>query len=166
MSRLGVELEVGWLVTAALPAPDAPDFRARLVDAVRPVPVIELLERRIAGPLADDPIVKLADGLLNWGLVVGAPLDNWDGTDFCQVHGSMRVGESVLLAGKTSVPGGSALATLEAFLAAVGQHCVGVHPGHLLITGTLHPLTWIDAEAEIRGEIDQLGSVEFTLRGP
>ena len=40
MPRLGVELEVGWLVTAPLPAPDTPAFRARLVNAVRPVPVI------------------------------------------------------------------------------------------------------------------------------
>ena len=57
MPRLGVELEVGWLVTGPLPDPDTSDLRARLVGAVRPVPVIELHERRIAWPLADAPIV-------------------------------------------------------------------------------------------------------------
>ena len=166
MPRLGVELEVGWLVTAPLPDPDAPDLRAQLVRAVRPVPVIELLERRIAGPLADVPVIKLADGLLNWGLVVGSPLENWDGKDFGKLSGSMRASHHILLDGKTTVPGGSALATLEAFLEVVGDHFGGLRLGQVVITGTLHPMTWIDANADVRGEIHGLGSVEFALRSP
>ena len=166
MPRLGVELEVGWLVTAPFPDPDAPDLRARLVSAVRPVPVIELLERRIAGPLADAPVVKLADGLLNWGLVVGSPLENWDGKDFGKLSGSMRASQHVLLDGETTVPGGSALATLEAFLAVAGNHFGGVRLGQVVITGALHPIAWIDADADVLGEIIGLGSVEFALRSP
>jgi 2-keto-4-pentenoate hydratase len=164
MPRLGVELEVGWLVTAPLPDPGTPNLRARLVASVRPVPAIELLERRLVGPQSDAPTVKLADGLLNWGLVVGPPLEDWDQLDFGRLSGSMRAGQHVLLDGEATVPGGSALAALEAFLAVVGDRFGGVQLGHVVITGALHPMTWIDAAADVRGELQGLGNVEFALR--
>ncbi len=164
--RLAVELEVGWLVTGPLPPKDAPDRRARLAAAVRPVPVIELVESRVAGEVGLVPPVRLADALLNWGLIVGTPLQDWDGSDFGRVSGRMQVGEALLLDGETSVPGGSALASLEALIDALGEHCGGLREGQIVITGTLHPMTWIEADQEVRGEIDGLGAVAFSLRRP
>ena len=112
MPRLGVELEVGWLVTSPLPDPDGPDLRAQLVRAVRPVPVIELLERRIAGPLADGSGHKTCRRSLNWV---------WSSALRLQI-GMGRIRQAFRLQceqatptsrRKRTVAGGSALSTLE-----------------------------------------------------
>ncbi|MGY9048998.1 hypothetical protein P775_13290 [Puniceibacterium antarcticum] len=161
--RMGIELEVGWKIIAPLPAPGSDDFDAALERCVQPVPVIELVDTRLSGPLAEDAIAKLADFQINYGLIVGPPLTDWDGRDFGTVTGRMQAGESLFLDGPTEVPGGSALATLKALIAAIGDHCGGLRVGQFVITGSLHPLSYVDAAGEVTGHIDGLGAVSFTL---
>jgi 2-keto-4-pentenoate hydratase len=161
--RMGIELEVGWQIIAPLPASDAPDFDAALRRAILPLPVIELVDTRVEGPLAEDPIVKLADFQINHGLILGKPLDSWDGADFSGVTAGFHAGEQILLAGKATVPGGSALGTLAALIRAIGTHCGGLQVGQVVITGSLHPLTYVNAPCEVAGEIEGLGKVSLTL---
>ncbi|MGO4852925.1 hydratase [Phaeovulum sp. W22_SRMD_FR3] len=161
--HMGVELEIGWKIVGPLPAADSDDLEAALARVVLPVPVIELVDSRISGPAADDPLVKLADLQVNHGLVVGTPLTAWDGSDFGAVRGQMRVGTRDLMAPQSSVPGGSALATLAAFYRHVGGHCGGLQPGQIVITGTLHPMTNLPAGSQVSGEIEGVGAVSVTL---
>lgn len=162
--RMGVELEVGWQIIAPLPAPNDPDFDAALARCVQPVAVIELVDTRLRGPLADDPLAKLADFQINHGLVLGTPPADWDGRDPGIVTARMSVNDDLLLDGQAEVPGGSALATLRALASNIGAHCGGLQVGQIVITGTLHPLTYVSHTAEVRGQIDTLGSVCVTLR--
>lgn len=161
--RLGVELEVGWQVRAPLTVDTIGD-RERLRAAVRPVAAIELVDTRMAGASAEVPLAKLADAQVNAGLVLGTPLEAWDGADFGTVRASMRCGAEVLLDGPAEVPGGSALATLRGFLEIVGGHCGGLVPGQVLITGSLHPLHYLDGAVPVAGEIAGLGTVSIDLR--
>lgn len=161
--RMGVELEVGWQIAGPLPPPESPDLETALARVVRPVPVIELVDTRIAGAASQDPWVKLADLQINYGLVLGAPLADWDGRDFGALRGRMRAGTQVLLDGETCVPGGSALATLAALYRTIGTHCGGLQRGHVVITGTLHPLTYLPGGTPVSGEIEGLGAVSVTL---
>ncbi len=161
--KMGIELEVGWKVIGPVPAPGAPDFEAALIRAVMPVPVIELCDTRVTGADADDPWVKLADLQVNHGLVVGAPLATWDGSDFGTVTAHLSAGDEGLLDGTAGVPGGSALSTLAAFVRVVGDHCGGLQVGQVVITGSLHPPAYRPAGIDVAGQIDGLGEVSVTF---
>ena len=161
--EIGIELEVGWKIIGPLPAPDTEDLAAALGRVVVPVPVIELVDTRLAGEAATDPLAKLADLQVNFGLIVGTPLEAWDGSDIGAVRGRMRAGDRLLLDGDTSVPGGSALSSLAELYRHIGGHCGGLQPGQVVITGMLHPLTYLPGETEIAGQIEGIGAVSVTL---
>ena len=147
------------------PRPGTGIFRARLVDAVRPVPVIELLERRIAGPLADAPIVKLADGLLKLGpdrRFTARKLGRQGLRPAYRVDAGGAVGPSR----RRNLGAGRLGARKPRGVPCGGRSHGGVRSGQVVITGTLHPMTEIEADADVWGEIEGLGSVGFALRGP
>lgn len=155
---IGIELEIGFRIVA--PLPDLSDVS--LARCLRPVAVIELCDTRLHGPGADAPLVKLADNQINAGLVVGSGGD-WSGDDFGAVQASLYAGDTVVLNGATQVPDGSALGTFRAFVTAMNGHCGGLQPGHIVITGSLHPPVWLGAGTPLRGQIERVGSVSVTL---
>jgi 2-keto-4-pentenoate hydratase len=163
IDRIALELEVGWKITAPLPALGAVDFDVALMRAVRPVPVIELAATRLTGPFADDPLLKTADLQLNHALIVGAPLSDWDGDDFQTVTARLSANGADILNGEARVPGGSALGTLRGFVQHVEMHCGGLQVGQVVITGSLAPAEWICAAAKVHGKIIGLGDVHLTL---
>ncbi|EAQ05315.1 hypothetical protein [Yoonia vestfoldensis] len=160
---MGVELEVGWKIVAPLPDQSADDFEAKLCRSVRPVPVIELVNSRLRAPLAEDPIAKLADFQINHGLIIGATMGDWDGRDIGNIKARMQAGDNIMLDGPADVPGGSAFSTLKMLLAKIGTHCGGLQVGQIVITGSLHPLTYIDVPCEVHGQIDGLGAISVRL---
>ncbi len=161
--RMGIELELGWQIVAPLPAPDVPDFDAALARSVLPVPVIELVDTRVDGPLAEDPMVKLSDFQINHGLILGEPLVSWDGSDFGALTARFEAGSQVILDGQTEIPGGSALGTLGALVREIGGYCGGLQMGQVVITGSLHPLTYVSDACEVSGRIEGLGDVAVSL---
>ncbi|MFU8779008.1 MAG: 2-keto-4-pentenoate hydratase, partial [Roseovarius sp.] len=68
-----------------------------------------------------------------------------------------------LLDGAAQVPGGDAFATLCALVRALGEHCGGLREGHVVITGSLNGLPWVQAPIVAQGNIAGLGSVTMTL---
>lgn len=161
--QMGIELEVGWLITAPLPAPEAEDFDAALRRAVVPVPVIELVDTRVTGPAASDPMVKLADFQVNHGLICGTPRHDWDGRDFGAVTARLSAGVHADYAGATEVPGGSALSTLAALIRTLNGACGGLKVGQVVITGTLFPMFLAPGGTDISGTIEGLGTVTLHL---
>ncbi|MBE3638356.1 hydratase [Mangrovicoccus algicola] len=159
--RLGIELEVAFEILTPLP-PEA--TIQELAAHIRPRPAIELVDTRLEGPLAEDPLAKLADMQINAGLVLGAPLLDWDGRDFGQVMARVRAGEDMILDGAAEVPFGSALATFRALVQAAGTHCGGLQPGQVVITGSLCGLPYFPSGTDIEGHIDGLGEVSVSLR--
>lgn len=158
-AAFGVELEVGFVVTGPVPDPDAPDFRAQLCKAVRPAPMIELVATRIDGPLADDPVVKLADLQACEALVSGEMLGDWRGADFEAPDVEFGAGAETIFSGAGSVPGGSAIGALEAAIRALGGRFGGLQPGQRLLTGTLVPLTPLRTDQVVKGRVAGLGEV-------
>ena len=159
----GVELEVGFVIVEPLPDPDTPDYRRRLLAAVRPAPMIELVSSRLEGPAAADPVAKLADLQACEALICGATLEKWTGLDFdtpaIAFHGDGRP----LHTGTGKVPGGSAIAALEATVRVVGNRFGGLKPGHKVLTGTLVPLTPVRAPQTVTGRIETLGEVAVSV---
>ncbi len=160
LDSAGIELEVGFEVLSSwTPGADL----ATIARHVWPRPVIEVVDTRIDGPLADDPFVKLADLQANSALVVGARADDWDGSDFSDVDAYLTCGETVVVDGKARVPGGSALNMLAKLADRIGAHCGGLQPGQIVITGSLSGLPYFEVGQQIRGRIATLGEVACQL---
>lgn len=160
---LGIELEVGLRLDAPLPASDAPDFAARAAACLRPVAVIEIVDTRLSGGGSVAPLAKLADNQINAGLVVGPEMADWDGGSLAQVGARMQAGERCLLEGTADVPGGDALATLGALAEMIGGHCGGLQPGQVVITGSLHPLTYVAPGTLVAGQVAGFGEVRVQI---
>lgn len=160
LELIGVELEVGFLVTGELPDPRQADFNERAQSRVAPVPVLEIVDTRYGDLRAAGPLARLADNQINGALVTGAPRSNWNGLDLKNVTARLKFGDETVLDGDVPVPGGDAYETFCAFARMVGVHCGGLRPGQFVITGSLNGLPFIERGIRIRGCIKGLGDVE------
>lgn len=163
VDMLGVELEVGFLMTEDCPSDLGNLPLSELCSLLRPLAVIELVDTRVDGPLADCDLVKLTDNQINAGLVVGPPMTDWSGADFGTVTARLQAGTDIVLDGEARVPGGSALETFASLARRIGDHCGGLNPGQIVITGSLHPLVYYPKGTLIQGRIDGIGAVSFTI---
>ena len=158
---VGIELEVGFeliapLTSAKLPARPERHFRPRVV--------LELVETRLSGDLADRPDLKFADFQINAGMVVGGAPPEWDGSDFGTVRARLVGGGGTVVDGEARVPGGSALANLELLLTNIGDHCGGLRVGQTVITGSLCGLPQFGPGSDVSGWIEGLGAVAVRVR--
>ncbi len=161
---VGIELEIAFLVTGELPRPDAADFDARLCRAVSVVPAIEIVDSRLADLAGSSDYLKLADNQSGYGLVVGAPIANWQ--DLELTAGPITLTVNGVQTGPTrgKVPGGgSAFDMLKGLLGIVGSHCGGLRQGSYVTTGALSGLFWIDRASEVTGSIDGFGDVAVEI---
>ncbi|WP_353475151.1 hydratase [Salipiger sp. H15] len=158
--RLGIELEIGFELLKSLPGRGLPE---PVAEYFVPRPVIELVDTRLEGESAEMPLLKLADMQVNAGLVASAPLADWDGSDFGAVEAKLVAGEDVVLDGPATVPGGSALANLALLCEVLGDHCGGLQPGQVVITGSLCGLPYFPAGTQVSGTIAGLGTVSVSL---
>lgn len=154
---VGLELELGWYFTAS------PEKGAAPIEYIRPICAVELVASRAIGPLAADPLVKLADFQASNGLVMGQPFMDWDGTDFSQISGGLTLEGQGLTPAALQVPGGSALETLAVFLEMTAALNIAVTPGMVLITGTTHPLFYTEMRGALCAQINALAPISFDL---
>lgn len=161
--EVGVELEYAFRLISALPDPAAPDFEAQLRDSVELLSVFELVQSRLADPKGADAALKMLDNQLNGAVVLGQPCRDWQNIDVTRAKARLTLGDKTLLDGLAAVPGGDAFATMCALARALGDHCGGLQPGHVVITGSLNGLPWVQAPIIANGEIAGLGGVMMTL---
>lgn len=159
---VGIELEVGFRLNAALPPVNSADFEARLREIVTPVAVIELVQTRLDAEVVKDDMMKLADHQLNGGLVVGEAGD-WDGTPLTEVTAHLEFDGETVLDGAVTLPFGDAFSCLVGLARMVGRHCGGLKAGDVVITGSLNGVPWLVAPARITGHIAGIGAVGVTL---
>lgn len=152
--RRGIELEIGFELLRPVEA----GMMDRPQDFFVPRLVLEVVDTRLSDA-APSVMAKLADMQLNDGLVVGPALADWDGRDFGTVNGWLRAGETQVIDGAVNVPGGSALANLAMLVDAVGDHCGGLQPGQIVITGSVCGCPWFPAGTDIEGRIEGFGRV-------
>ncbi|MBU2533559.1 MAG: hypothetical protein KKB37_12515, partial [Alphaproteobacteria bacterium] len=74
MRLYGIELEIAFRVESALPPLGAADYDDRLRQAVSAVPVIEMVDSRLADRDGASDLLKLADNQSGFGLVIGQPV--------------------------------------------------------------------------------------------
>ncbi|SEL42600.1 hypothetical protein SAMN05443999_105168 [Roseovarius azorensis] len=161
--EVGVELEYAFRLIAPVPDTNAPDFETQLRAAIDLLPALELVRSRLADPKGAGAALKMLDNQLNGAVVLGAARRDWQGIDVTRANARLILGGDTLLDGAAPVPGGDAFATLCALARAVGDHCGGLQPGHVVITGSLNGLPWVRPPVTAKGRIDGLGAVEMTL---
>jgi len=164
MRLVGVELEIAFLVRRNLPAPGVADYDATLREAVAVVPVIEMVDSRIADRDAASDLAKLADNQSGFGLVAGPPRETLDGVNLKNPAVTFEINGAQTGPTAGQVPGPvDAFEVLKDFLATVGNHCGGVRPGQYITTGALTGLHWGEHGDHVRGHIEGLGSVAVTI---
>jgi 2-keto-4-pentenoate hydratase len=159
MRVVGVELEIAFRLERAAPDPEAPDFEERLRASVSVLPAIEVVDSRLTDTNGNNPIAKLADNQFGHGLVVGSSTPLMVNAPLSEVEITFHADGEVLGSGRAKVPGGDAFATLVAFGRTVGNHCGGLKTGHVVTTGALCGLHFVDRNAEVSGTITGLGAV-------
>jgi 2-keto-4-pentenoate hydratase len=83
---LGVEAEVAFRFGRDLPVRAEPYTRAEILEAIGSAHVaMELVDTRLADPEAAGPLWRLADNLLNGGLVRGDGIPDWRTRDLSQL---------------------------------------------------------------------------------
>lgn len=158
---IGIELEIGFRVDTPLPPKNAPQRRAAVAGCLSAVAVVEIVRTRLAADVT--PLLKLADNQINGGLVVGAPVTDWRSLPLDETQAYLRLGEDVVLDGPARVPGGNAFENFLVLEEMVGDHCGGLRPGQVVITGSLNGLPYVTAETTVLGRIEGLGEVSLRL---
>ncbi len=156
----GVELEIGFSIDSPLP-PQGPEFENALRQCVRPVVTLELIDSRMQNFTEMPQAAKLADNLVNGGLVVGVPLDDWNDLRLEQAEVLLKANGNEIFSGNSNVPGGDAFLTLASMASVVRDHCGGLQPGQIVTTGTLSGCIFIEPGTQIEGRVAGLGSISF-----
>lgn len=160
---VGVELEYAFRLIAPLPDPAGDDFEQRLRRAVEVLPVLEVVQSRLADPERADASVKMLDNQLNGGLVLGPPCRDWQHIDTTRARGRLCLGDEVVLDGAADVPGGDAFSNLCSLIHALGTHCGGLQMGQVVITGSLNGLPWRVPPFDVDAQLDGLGRIALAL---
>lgn len=162
---IGIELEIAFRVEADLPDAEATDYAARATQCVSALAAIEVVDSRLAEFDAAGPLWRLADNQINGGLVAGEVKSNWDTVNVTDADVELEINGRRVLAETAAVPGGSAFHTFCAFARRVGNHCGGLRRGHIVTTGTLTGMEFVDPGSEIVGRIAGLEEVRVSFAG-
>lgn len=166
LNLAGIELEIAFRLEAELPSPGSDGFDDILRASVVAVPVIEVVDTRLAFHETCHPMAKLADSQFNAGLVVGEPVRDWQDLNLNDPMHTFQADGATVSEGVIPVPGGiGAFAVLRGFLDTVDGHCGGFKVGQYLTTGALSGLIWIEKGKHVTGHIDGLGDVEVRIEG-
>ena len=159
MRRVGIELEIAFRIDGPLPALGAPNFEDALRAVVSAVPVIEMVDTRLADLEGAPALLKMADNQSGFGLVVGEAIRDWSAIDIAAPEITFTVDGRQVGTTAGQVPGGTAFEALVGLVGAIGDHCGGLQPGQYVTTGSLSGLHWIEKGVEVRGTIAGLGGV-------
>lgn len=161
--EVGIELEYAFRLIAPLPDPGQSGFEVRLRNAVELRPAFELVRSRLADPRQASAALKMLDNQLNGAVVLGEARPDWQEMDLTRATARLSIASQEVLDGPADVPGGDAFATLCALARALGDHCGGLQPGQVVITGSLNGLPWVEAPTVAQACIEGLGDLRLTV---
>lgn len=153
----GIELEIAFRMARDVPAGAS---TAQMLDCVGSAHVVfELCQSRNANPDTLPRHVGLADCILNSGIVVGQEFTGWRNRDLKGVPGRLLVDGQIHAEGRSNDP----IRALEVLAPALQAHGKALKAGHVVITGSLIGMNWLDGRRALAGEIDGCGAVRASL---
>lgn len=161
---LGIEAEIAVCFGRDLPAradPRAEPFRReQILAAIDSVHVaMELVDSRLADTQAAGPLWRLADSLLNGGLVIGEAIPDWRELDFSKLTVRAYSGEKLLTETVGRPPLDDLFFCLPWWLTFNG----GAQAGDIITTGAWNGMHPVGLPAEVSAEFVGVGSVSAVL---
>jgi 2-keto-4-pentenoate hydratase len=160
--QLGVEGEVAFRFTRALPARTAPYTRDEVSQAVVALPAIEVVSSRFRNALTRSPLEQLADSIANGALVPGTAKPDWLELDFTRLHVSLLVNGEVVVDQQGGHPTGDPLGNAVA-LVNMMRATNGVGAGQLVTTGSWTGLRFLKPGDHCTVKIQHLGEAEVVF---
>jgi 2-keto-4-pentenoate hydratase len=135
----GIEAEISFRFTSALPARTQPYDRAEVMAAIGTCqPAIEILDLRFIDHALVDPLTGLADLGFHGGLAVGSPIAVWDPEMFTNLGVTLTIDGEIRRRAIASNPGGTDLLRLLTGLAnsEFARGAGGIEAGAVVTTGS------------------------------
>lgn len=154
---LGIEAEIAFRFGRDLPPRATPYTRDEIRAAIASAHVaMELVDTRLADPQAAGPGWRLADNLLNGGLVIGTEIPHWRDLDLAGL--TVRIHANSRLLAET--PGRPPLDDLFHCLPWWVQHIGGARAGDIVTTGAWNGMHPVGLPTAVRVEFVGVGSAE------
>lgn len=153
----GVEAEIAVRFGRDLPARPRPYDRAEIFDAIASLHVaMEIVDTRLADPERAGSGWRLADNLLNGGLVIGTAIPRWRDLDFARLGARILANDRPLADTVGRPPLDDLFFCLPWWLGHVG----GARAGDIVTTGAWNGMHRVDAPAVVVVEFAGLGRAE------
>jgi 2-keto-4-pentenoate hydratase len=161
---LGLELEIAFSFGRAFNVADAALSDGEIMASVQSMRTsIEIVASRVAGWPQVPQLVQLADLQNHGALVVGEPIDYAETFPFVSPAAHFSIGGKILFEGQGNNPAGDP----RRLLPWVVRHCIArqlpLPAGSVLTTGTYVGAHFSTGAGLVKGEIDGLPVLQFTL---
>jgi 2-oxo-3-hexenedioate decarboxylase/2-keto-4-pentenoate hydratase len=165
--HLGVECEIAFQMAAELPIEGAPYSRGTVAGAVgAAAAALELIDHRNAdfSALSAQLLPLTADNAWNAGIVLGAPVADWQSIDLAGVRGTMVINDEVVGVGWGGDVMGHPLEALAWLANSMAMRGRKLLPGMIVMTGSVVALQSVVANDTVRLTMDGLGEVSLLIR--
>ena len=162
--HLGVEAEIAFRFTRALPAQSAPYSRAEVSAAVIALPAIEVVSGRYGDPRILPPLIQLADRVANGALVTGAEVADWTQFDLKTLRVVLSVNGETVVEREGGHPSGDPLGVAVALVNLMRDRS-GVEAGQIVTTGSWTGLRFFKPGDRFTVSFAGLGGVELVFAG-
>lgn len=142
----GIEAEIAFHFLKDLPARGTDYSRAEVEDAMEAFAAIELLNARYAENGPRSTLEKLADRIVQGGIVCGTPRKDWREIDFTKLEVVLTVDGTDVATGTGTHPVGDPVAPAVALVNAL-RKTTGVKTGQIMTTGTWTGVNFIGADS-------------------
>jgi 2-keto-4-pentenoate hydratase len=156
----GIEAEIAFRFTRDLPRRDAAYTREEVSEAVQAFAAIELLNSRYAEPAKRSPLEKLADCIVQGGIVCGVPIANWRAIDFSKLDVVLTVDGAEIARRTGSHPTGDPVPPMVALVNALRQTS-GVKAGQIMTTGTWTGVNYVQDTSKVVATFAHFEPVSF-----
>ena len=159
---IGIECEIGFRLSQALPERATPYGRDEVLAAASLHPTIEVVDSRYQDFRSLDRLQVLADNFSNGALVYGAAASEWEKLDL--VHPPIAVtANGKPFAECTGLRAGDPIGLLVDLINQLAKRWGGVPAGAFVTTGTHTGLVFTEPGVTIRAEYGPLGRVEVSF---
>ncbi len=157
---MGIEAEIAFRFGRDLPVLALPYSREEILDAIAAAHVaMELVDTRLADAEAAGPLWRLADNLLNGGLVIGDEIPHWRELDFAVQTARVLAGGRCLAETRGRPPLDDLFHCLPWWIGHIG----GARAGDLVTTGAWNGMHRVSMPAAATVEFVGLGSATVFL---
>ena len=156
LRRLGIEAEIAVCFGRDLPLRAEPYRHEEILAAIASVHVaMELVDTRLNDPEKAGPLWRLADSLVNGGLVLGEAIPNWRKLDFSGLTVRIHSNANCLVETLGRPPLDDLFFCLPWWI----EHVCGARTGDIVTTGAWNGVHWVDMPAKVTVEFSGLDSV-------